>query len=338
MSLWSVGPNIDGTPTWKYWHSHVELVKDVCLLLHDLVMNVDIVQLLETVQDILDAFDPSRASLLIDLLLAEIKSSNSNQEHIQKCIKFLGLLVKKNNVLPPSLLVQDEICTLVNLDLEAADSILSALEPSKLTLVFELLLVKCMRLLEILVKKHSVSLFVQDGIHRLVELEPAIADTILAVLEPSKVSSILDPLLAEGKIALEYHRKCRRLSQILIRKHKIMPPSLVSQDGIRTLVDLDPETTESILFALESSTIPPVLDVLLSEAKTLKLNHEYRQKFNYAYRYPNPLKKSLGYPLIGNSEGCVGYYNLDASQTTGFRAFGCWDSRASSDTRNPLIV
>ncbi|KAF9257037.1 hypothetical protein L218DRAFT_880431 [Marasmius fiardii PR-910] len=56
-----------------------------------------------------------------------------------------------------------------------------------------------------------------------------------------------------------------------------MPSSLFTQDGFRTLADLNPEAADFILFAVESSRIPLVLDLLLTEAKT-KFNREYCQK------------------------------------------------------------
>ncbi|KAF9259349.1 hypothetical protein L218DRAFT_668774 [Marasmius fiardii PR-910] len=93
--------------------------------------------------------------------------------------------------------------------------------------------------------------------------------------------SVLDLILAEAKSPtsdLDNCRKCMRLLQFLVKKHNIIPPSLFVQDNICTLVNLDPETPDSILFAVEPSKIPLVLDLLLAEAKKSKLNHEYCRK------------------------------------------------------------
>ncbi|KAF9257056.1 hypothetical protein L218DRAFT_1006637 [Marasmius fiardii PR-910] len=132
---------VDVSSYW-FWCCYAAVVKEVCSFLHNWATNVDPIQSLEAVQDILHVFDPSKIALLLDLLLAEVKRPDLNQKHTQGCMKLLGLLIKAHNILPPSLVVQDEICTLVNLDPETADAILSALEPSIVSLAFDLLQVE----------------------------------------------------------------------------------------------------------------------------------------------------------------------------------------------------
>ncbi|KAF9259045.1 kinase-like protein [Marasmius fiardii PR-910] len=250
----------------------------------------------ETADAVLSALEPSMVSRVLDLLLLEAKSPDLDYEYHQRCIKSLCLLVQNHKVVPS----KDGIHTLVGLDSEALNTILSALQPATVSSVLDLLLKegkspnsdlnycqKCMSVLGLVIRKHDImppALSTQDGIHTLVTLvdvDSETADIILSNLKPLGVSSVFDLFLAEVKspnLDLGDRQKYLMFLQVLVKKHKIIPPSLFGQDSICSLVDLDPGTPDSILFAVESSKIPPILDLLLAEAKTSKLNHDYRRK------------------------------------------------------------